>query len=117
MFSPSKGHFGSEKNESKNHFWSEKILIRKKIKVQIKFGLEKILVGKNFGSEKNFGPEKKFGVEKNFVSKNVRSKKVLSKNSGPKKNQVQLIFGPKKFGLKKVQNIFRSKKYLCQKKV
>ena len=56
---------GPKKNESKNYFWSEKNFGPKKFRSK-KLGSEKILVGKNFGSEKIFGSEKKFWDQKNF---------------------------------------------------
>ena len=94
MFSPSKHRFGPKKSDSKNHFGSEKILIRKRIKVQIRFGFYKILVGKIFGSEKNFCPKKIVGLKKNLgPEKNLGPGKVL----GPKKSCVQ-----KKFWIQKI---------------
>ena len=71
MFSPSKHRFGSGKNESKIYFGSEKKFCPEKNLGQKKFGFGKILVGKNFGSEKNFGTKKNFGPEKKFGPEKV----------------------------------------------
>ena len=77
-----------KKNESKNHFGSEKILVWKKIKVQIKFGFERILVGKNFGSGKIF-VQKKFWAWKKIVGlKKFRA----WKSFGSKESCVQKFF-------------------------
>ena len=68
LFSPSKHCFKPEKNESKILLGQKKILVRKKMLVPKKLGLEKIWVGKNFGSEKMMDPKKNFGNNKNFLA-------------------------------------------------